>query len=55
MVGAIFLVHLRHGFDVTNGGIEYAFTQLLLAAALLLTGPGAYSLAWLLPRSVQRF
>lgn len=55
MLGAIFLVHLRNGFDVSNGGMEYAFTQLLLAAALLLTGPGAYSLAGLLPRSMQRF
>src|SRR5690348_13478238 len=27
MVGAIFLVHLPHGFDVSNGGVEYALTQ----------------------------
>jgi putative oxidoreductase len=45
MLGAIFLVHLPHGFDVSQGGAEYALTQLLLATAFLITGPGAYSLA----------
>ena len=49
MLGAIFIVHLPHGFDVSNGGAEYAFTQLLLALAFLLTGPGGYSLASRLP------
>lgn len=44
MLGAIFLVHLQHGFDVSNGGTEYALTQLLIAVAFLLTGPGRYSL-----------
>jgi putative oxidoreductase len=54
MLGAIFLVHLPHGFDVSNGGAEYALTQLLLAIAFLLTGPGAYSLARLLPAWLQK-
>lgn len=45
MLGAIFLVHLPHGFDITRNGIEYALTQLLIAAALVLTGAGRYSLA----------
>jgi putative oxidoreductase len=45
MLGAIFLVHLPHGFDIGKGGFEYALTQLLIAVALLLTGAGAYSLA----------
>jgi putative oxidoreductase len=54
MIGAIFLVHLPHGFDVSNGGAEYALTQLLLAIAFLLTGPGAYSLARLLPAWLQQ-
>jgi putative oxidoreductase len=53
MLGAIFTVHLPKGFDIGNGGMEYTFTQLLLAIAFLLTGPGAYSLAPLLPRSLQ--
>ena len=54
MLGAIFLVHLPHGFDIGHGGIEYALTQLLVAFALLLTGPGAYSLAGSLPPSLRR-
>jgi putative oxidoreductase len=45
MLGAIFLVHLPHGFDVGKGGVEYALTQFLIAAALFLTGSGAFSLA----------
>jgi len=55
MLGAIFLVHLPHGFDVSNGGAEYALTQLLLAAAFLLTGPGAHSLGPWLPSSLQNW
>jgi putative oxidoreductase len=50
MCGAIFLVHLSHGFDVSNGGMEYALTQLLIATALLLTGAGRYSVGFLTPR-----
>ena len=45
MLEAIFMVHLPHGFDVSNGGMEYALTQLLIAFALLLMGGGAYSLS----------
>ncbi len=44
MLGAIFLVHLPHGFDIGKGGFEYALTQLLIAIALLITGAGAWSL-----------
>jgi putative oxidoreductase len=55
MLGAIFTVHLPHGFDVSSGGVEYALTQLLLAIALILTGPGAYSLASRLPAALQRW
>lgn len=55
MLGAIFLVHLPHGFDVAKGGAEYALTQLLLAVAFLLTGPGKYSLASLLPGPLQKW
>ena len=54
MLGAIFLVHLPHGFDVSNGGMEYALTQLLVALALILAGPGAYSLAPRLPPALRK-
>jgi putative oxidoreductase len=54
MLGAIIVVHFAHGFDVGRGGSEYAFTQLLIALALVFTGPGEYSLAALMPPSLQR-
>ena len=54
MLGAIFLVHLAHGFDINKGGLEYALTQLLIALALLLTGAGRYSLAAALPASFRK-
>ena len=54
MLGAIFLVHLPHGFDVTKGGVEFALTQLLIALALLLTGAGRYSLSGILPGGLRR-
>ena len=54
MLGAIFLVHLPHGFNIGEGGAEYAVTQLLVAAALLVTGAGAYSLAGVLPPALRK-
>jgi len=53
MLGAIFLVHLPHGFDVNKGGIEFALTQFLIALALLLTGAGKYSLGSRLPGPIR--
>jgi putative oxidoreductase len=54
MLGAIFMVHLPHGFDVTKGGIEFALTQLLIAVALLLTGAGRYSISAALPPALRK-
>jgi len=54
MLGAIFLVHLPHGFDINKGGMEYALTELLLALGLLLAGPGKFSLASVLPGPLQK-
>ena len=54
MLGAIFLVHIAHGFDISHGGFEYAFTQLLIAVALIFTGPGIYSLAAFMPPNLQK-
>jgi putative oxidoreductase len=48
MLGAIVMVHLPKGFDVTKGGFEYPLTQLLIAAAILIAGAGPYSLACLI-------
>ncbi|HEX5323246.1 MAG TPA: DoxX family protein [Capsulimonadaceae bacterium] len=50
MLGAIFMVHLPHGFDVTKGGIEYALTQFLISVALIITGAGDYSVVRALPK-----
>jgi len=54
MLGAIFLVHLPHGFDINRGGIEFALTELLLAFGLILTGPGACSLGRILPEPLRK-
>jgi putative oxidoreductase len=55
MAGAIFLVHLPHGFSIAHNGMEYALTEFLLAFALLLTGAGTYSLGDLLPPALRKF
>lgn len=49
MAGAIYLVHLPHGFDINKGGYEFALTVLLVSVGLLISGPGAYSLGRILP------
>ncbi len=54
MLGAIFLQHLPHGYDIGRGGLEYALTELLLALGLLLAGPGKYSLASVLPAPLRK-
>lgn len=54
MLGAIFLVHLHHGFDINRGGFEFALTELLLAFGLLIAGPGAYSLRNALPAPLRK-
>jgi putative oxidoreductase len=41
MVGAIYLVHLPNGFDISSGGFEYNFVLIVICAALLLTGGGS--------------
>ncbi len=45
MCGAIFTYSGQHGFSaVEHGGYEYNFVLILMCAALLLTGPGTFSL-----------
>jgi len=53
MLGAIFIVHYPHGYDINKGGLEYALTELLLSLGLLLAGPGKYSLAGILPAPLR--
>jgi putative oxidoreductase len=53
MLGAIFLIHAPHGYNIANQGMEYALTELLLSAGLLLAGPGRFSLASILPGPLQ--
>jgi putative oxidoreductase len=53
MLGAVFMVHLPHGYDIGRGGMEYALTQLLLSLGLLFAGPGKFSLGRILPGPLQ--
>jgi putative oxidoreductase len=54
MIGAIYRVHLPHGFDIGKGGMEFALTVLLLALGLLLTGPGSYAFGRILPSPLKK-
>jgi len=49
MLGAIFLVHMKNGYDVQKQGVEYPLTLLILAVAIIAAGPGRHTLARLLP------
>lgn len=44
MAVALFAVHLRNGFFLSNGGAEYVLTLFAASVALALTGPGAWAL-----------
>lgn len=49
MLGAIFLVHLKNGYDIQKQGFEYALTLLILALVILAAGPGRLALGRILP------
>jgi putative oxidoreductase len=53
MAGAVALVHAKNGFFLPSG-MEYALSMLILAVAILIAGPGAYSLDALLSRDRRR-
>ncbi|MFC4077579.1 DoxX family protein [Salinithrix halophila] len=44
MLVAIFKVHGKNGFWVTEGGMEYNVLLIAVALAVAMTGPGAYTL-----------
>jgi putative oxidoreductase len=48
MTGAIFLLHLPHGFNIMNGGYEYALTEFIIALSIFIMGPGEYTLTGLI-------
>lgn len=54
MIGAIFRVHLHHGYNIGAGGMEFALTVMLVALGLLLTGPGDFSLRGVLPAPLKK-
>ena len=54
MLGAIFLVHLPHGFDVSKGGAEYALALFLVSVSLLVAGGGEYSLSSVLSEGLRK-
>ncbi|MGA9173171.1 MAG: DoxX family protein, partial [Thermoactinomyces sp.] len=44
MLVAIFKVHGKNGYWVTQGGYEYNLILIAIAVGVVLTGPGSYSL-----------
>ncbi len=44
MLGAVFTVHLKNGYSVQAGGIEYALTLALLALVIIVVGPARWML-----------
>ena len=54
MAGAVLLVHLHKGFDVSKGGMEFALTELFIAIAIVILGPGKYALGSRLPHPLHK-
>ena len=44
MLVAIFKVHIKNGFLIANGGIEFALALLISLLVILMNGPGSLSL-----------
>ena len=44
MLVALFTVHWSKGFFIQSGGFEYNFVLICICLALMLTGPGKFSL-----------
>ena len=54
MAGAVLLVHLPKGFDVSKGGMEFALSELFVAVAIVILGPGKYALGSRLPHPFHK-
>lgn len=54
MVGALVIVHLEAGFFAADGGYELVLVLAAASAALVLTGPGAWSVDALVARRSTR-
>lgn len=54
MIGALVIVHLAAGFFASDGGYELVLVLLAVSFALVLTGPGAYSVDALIARRRSR-
>ena len=46
MIGAILLVHLKNGWDFTQGGIEFNMALIAMCWTVMIKGPGIHSLEW---------
>jgi putative oxidoreductase len=51
MLGAVVLIHAKNGFFADKQGFEYPLTLCLVCLAILLAGPGVYSLDAAMKRS----
>jgi putative oxidoreductase len=49
MLGAIAMVHAKNGFFLQHGGFEYNIALIGLLAAILIAGPGHYTIGRHLP------
>jgi putative oxidoreductase len=48
-IGAIAMVHWKHGFFLQNQGFEYNLALIGILATILIAGPGLYSLSEAIP------
>lgn len=44
MIGALYLVHLPHGFFIQHNGYEYVLTLIVNSLAIIIAGPGCFAL-----------
>ncbi len=49
MIGAIYMVHGKNGFLLSNSGYEYNLALVGLLAPILIAGPGRFSIGQFLP------